>query len=271
MLEYLGFGSVLLNLPVFDESQPLFKACISTLCTNEEQEVLTYMYDRLFVENLNYIKSLPQINASFLIQSIKTERERSSFADVEKILTPPLNAYDEALKENPQNTMHDLILYLAWDRMCVWIGRLFNHQSADPKFIKGIDVLKECLIESYQHISREKRTSPGFYRMVESLFFYQMREENIQKHTDAEWAILSESFNILTTEDELADFFYIDDAVISQDTLSAESEHSELYLTLDSPEKVNSRLILSKYMIDKLKKEIPSWNYTLCNKKIIYD
>lgn len=270
LLEYLELGSVLSNLPAFDQTQPLFVACISTLCAYEEKEVLLYMYDQLFAENLNQINALPQIKSSFLLQAIKEQRQRFSFLEVTKVLSSTLAANEAALSEKASHTMHDLILYLAWDRMCVCMARLFDYQSTDPKFIKGIGVLKECLIESYQHIAQQGRTTPGIYRMLESLLFYQMREENLQKHTPAEWTMLSQSFLALKAQDELVDIFYIDDAVVTVEKLKTEEETSEYYLTLDSPTSTNFRLSLAQYMMDKLKSEVTWWDYALRPKKIIH-
>lgn len=260
LLEYLDLGSLLSELPPFDQNQPIFKACVSSLCENEEKEVIFYIYDRLFAENLNQIKDLPQIDASFLLQAIKKQREKSFFLELEKIVSHTLAAYEIALLDKTSDTMHDLILYLAWDRMCVWMAHLFNYQSTNPKFINGIQVLKECLIESYQHIAMQGRTVPGLYRMLESLFFYQMREENLQKHTDAEWALLSQSFPVLKPQNELVDFFYIDDSV----------EGNTAYLTMDFEDSVHLRLALAHHMIDKIKEETPHWNYTLQPKNILF-
>ncbi len=270
LLEYLGLGSILSSLPAFSQDQPLFEACVSTLCANEETEVLFHLYDRLFAENLNQINALPEIKPSFLLQEIKEKRQKISFLEVESVLSPSLTAYEISLTEKASHTMHDLILYLAWDRMCVWMSRLFDYQSTDPKFIKGIGVLRECLIESYQHITQQGRTTPGIYRMLESFLFYQMRDENLEKLTAAEWTILSRSFQALKAQDKLVDFFYIDDAVTSEKELKIEEENSEYYLTLDSPDRVNIRLSLAQYMMDKLKSEVPNWDYVLRPKKIVY-
>lgn len=269
LLEYLGHESVLSNLPAFDQNQPLFEACIWTLSTNEETEVLCQLYDLLFAENLNQIKALPQINTSFLLPAIKKQRQKNSL-EVEKMLSPALATYETSLTEKASHTMHDLILYLAWERMCVCMARLFDYQTKDPKFIKGIGVLKECLIESYQHIARQGRTTPGIYRMLEAFLFYQMREENLEKHNAEEWALLCQSFQILKDQDMLADFFYIDDAMIPEGELKSEEGDSAYYLTLDSPARVNARLLLAQYLIDKLKAEIRNWDYSLIPKKIIH-
>lgn len=270
LLEYLQLGSIFVNLPVFDQATSIFEVTVSTLCENQEKEDVFYIYDSLFAENLNHIKSLPQINASFLLQSIQEQRQQSSFKEVEKALSPSLAAYEVALREKTSHTMHDLILYLAWDRMCVWMARLFDYQSTHPQFIKGLEILKECLIESYQHIAQQGRTSPGIYRMLESFVFYAMREENLQNHTEIEWKVLSQAFQALKAPDEIVDCFYIDEAVILKDRLKAEEENAECYLTLDFPDRVKSRSALAQYMMDKLQSTTPQWGYVLRPKKIVY-
>lgn len=262
LLEYLGLGTLFSTLPVFDQNNPLFKACISTLGTTEDQEVVFHLFDRLFAENLNYIKALPQIKESFLLQAIKAQRQKSSSQEEKTLFFPALAHYEASLAEKPSQTMHDLILYLAWDRMCICAARLFDYQSTDPKFLKNIAILRDCLIESYQHIIQKGQTIPGIYRMLESFLFYYMREENLEKLTDAEWVLLSQSFQVLKAEEQLADFFYIDDV--------EENNGSECYLTLDSPSRVNTRLSFARCMVDKLKTEVPTWRYTLEPKEIVY-
>src|SRR5689334_11442972 len=69
-LQYLGLGSLLSQLPTFDQTHPLFKACVATLCANDENEVIFYVYDQIFAEILNQIKSLPQIHADFLLRAL---------------------------------------------------------------------------------------------------------------------------------------------------------------------------------------------------------
>lgn len=255
LLEYLNFGSLFSNLSPFDENQPLFNASISTLTANAEKEVVFYIYDRLFAEILNQIKNIPQINATLLLKKIKEKRKTPIW------LSNTLATYETALTESPSSTMHDLILYLAWDRMCVWMGQLFNYQSENENYMKATAVLKECLVESYQHITCQGHTIPGLYRMVESLLFFQMREENIQEHTDEEWAMLTQIFPALKGQNELADFFYIDDAVTK--------DSSDCYFTLDPHEMVATRMIFAQYMVGKLKEEIVDWDFAWQSKKIL--
>ena len=253
LLEFISLGTLFSQLPLFEQGQPLYEASIKVLYENEETEVVQYMYDRLFVEILNRIKALPQMNAPFLLQAIKERREHPSYASLDKMLSSTVTSYEAALKENPSHAMHDLILYLAWDRMCVYVSHLFNHQTIDPKFLKSLDVLKECLVESYLHISEQGRTKPGFYRLLEALFFYDMREENLQKHSDTEWALLTQSFPVLKGQDELADFSYIDEAFVN--------DLSTNHFTADSLETVNIRIALAQNMVNKLKTNVSEWKY----------
>jgi len=252
LLESLDLGALFLDLPLFDETLPLFMATVAALNAPHEGEVLFYLFDRLFTECLNQVKALPQINASLLLQAIMGRIKEGN------ALSSPLKAYEGSFREKTADTMHDLILYLAWDRMCVWMAQIFNHPSTHPIFIQNIGVLRGCLIESYLHIAQNGKTEPGTFRMIEALFFYQMREENLQKPTADEWTMLSQSFPALKPQNELMDFFYIDD-----------EGGSSCYLTQDAPEIVGRRLALAHYVVDGLKSEILEWGYTLQPKNVV--
>lgn len=248
LLEYLGLGNLMQKFPPFDQNQPLFEECLKILFTHNAKDVLHHLYDQLFAECLTQIKNLPEINPSWLINEINSKRQKTPLTD---LLEPDVFQYENALINNPSHTMHDLILFLGWDRMCVRTAILFDHQSADPTFMHSLEVLKDCLIESYHHIAQHGRTFPSLYRLIEALYFYEMREENLQTHSESEWTILSQALPALKGPDELADFFYIDDAVVPNE------ENAVQYLTCDSPDKVNVRLALANYMLVKL--NYPSW------------
>ncbi|MBA3238435.1 MAG: hypothetical protein H0T62_08850 [Parachlamydiaceae bacterium] len=269
LLEYLELGSIFANLPAFDETQPIFKTCISMLSVNEDKEILFYVFDRLFTENLNQIKNLPQINAPFLSEAINAHRQTSNYLAVEHVLSEVLDTCKAVLEVNAVHTMHDLILYLAWDRMCMCMARIFDYQSTDPIFTQGIEVLRGCLIESYQHINQQGMTIPGIYRMLEALFFYEMREENLQNHTATNWITLNQSYKTFVGQNELPDFFYIDDAIIPVEELKSVNETSECYLTQERSENVQARLALTQLMLSKLKAENSQWNYVLQPQKIV--
>lgn len=261
LLTFLDRGSVFGELPSFEESQPLFQACVKTLFASAEKEVLFYVFDRLFAEILQQVAALPTINASTLSAAIE-ERQKKLYDERETALTYSLNFYQLSFSQAAPRVMHDLVLYLAWDRMCVAVSRLFDYQTDSPVFVHGLTVLKDCLLESYQHIKQQGRTSPSLYRLLEAFFYYQMREENLQKHTEEEWAVLSAGIPTLKIENEPADFFYIDDAM-------GESG-AEVYLTLEPSEKVHTRLVLMKCLLNKLKTEDPHGAYQLPEKNIVF-
>ena len=266
LLEYLDLGSLFTHLPAFDSTQPIFQACLATLFSHDEneKESLYYMYDKLFAENLCSIKDLPQIQPSSLLQAIE-RRKADDISETKSAFSLTLNTYEKLIKENPAQTMHNLILYLAWDRMCVCVAQLFDYQSTNAKFINGLINLKECLIESYQHITQQGRAKPSIYRLFETLFFYYMREERLQTHLPEEWAILSQGFQIFKGQEELVDFHYIDDAVFSE---IKDTEASECYLSMDSSDRIQVRLAFANIIMNKLKSEVPGWKYSL-DQKII--
>lgn len=247
-IEALGLGSILHALPDLTEK------CIAKVASYADQTELYHLFDSMFAEYLTQIKSIPEINAQYLLQAIADHEIKPWFSG-------PLEPFKSRLIENPALTMHDLILYLGWDRMCMGMSRIWDHQSPDPEFQRGIEVLKECLIESFQHIHKDGRTAPSLYRLFEALFFYYMREENIQKHTDEEWTLLNQSFQILKSPEKLADIFYIDDMLLPAE--------DQIYITLDLEEKVNIRLAFADFMMGRLKKEIPVWNYESYKKQVV--
>ncbi len=267
LLEYLGLGQLLSRLPPFDKTEIFFTASVAALCEVDNPEDLFYIYDSLFTEMIKQVKSLPEIDPAFLLGKIEEKKEKLSFWEMEKILSPALVAQEKVLRDNAPHAMHDLVLYLAWERMCICMSRLFDHQLIDPKFIQNLKRLKWCLIESYQHIASQGRTSPSFYRLIEALFYYQMREEHLNLHPEGDWELLTRSFPSLKGPDELIDCFYIDHAVVPE---SKTVEETFCHLTLDSPDIVESRLALAQYMINRLKEEIPQWNYALRPGNIIH-
>lgn len=267
LLEYLGLGKILSRFPSFDKDHPLFKASVSALSEVENPEDLFYIYDSLFTEMLKQVKSLPEVDRDFLLRKIGEKKEKLSFWEMEKVLSPALSIKERAFEENGPHAMHDLILYLAWDRMCVSMSRLFDFQSNDPIFLQNLRKLKWCLIESYQHIASQGRTSPSFYRLMEALFYYQMREEHLQLHAEHDWILLTKSFAALKNQNELVDCFYIDHSIGGG---VEKQEQALCHLTLDDPEIVECRLALASYMLNHLKKEFPQCNYTLNTGKIIH-
>lgn len=264
---YLGQDSLLSSLPPFELGTPLFEATVAALEGGVEKEDCLAIYDRLFAECLYQIKALPQMKASFFLQAIQQKRrEGDVFHEWKQNLKTALDPFEKAFQEKPADTLHDLILYLAWDRMCVWMANLFQFPSTQSGFSAGIQIFKECLIESYQHITQQGKTKPGIYRMLEALFYFQMREEHLQKPTFAEWTLLSQSFPALQSADSWSDSFFIDDAWILEGSVEGK-ETSLFYLTAKEPQIVEKRLELAQYFSCQLKKEFPDWKYILEFKK----
>lgn len=264
LLEYLDLGQLFSQVPPFD-STPIYTATISALCEVENLEDLFYIYDSLFTAMIKQIKSLPEMDALFLLQKIEEKKKSPSFLQVEKILIPALAIHERMLRDRTSHAMHDLVLYLAWDRMCICMARIFDYRSNHPIFIENVKRLKWCLIESYNHITSDGKTSPSFYRLTEALFYYQMREEHT--HPKAEWELLTKSFPALKDPNELHDFFYIDEAIRPA---SKTEEESHCHMTVDPPEMVQSRFDLAQYIIGRLKEEIPQWNYRLYPSGIVH-
>lgn len=262
LLEYLGIVEWIHNLPAFDQEQELFKGCIAALHEYEEKETLQYMFDRLFTEIVNQIIEIPELSPDSLSQAIK--RRKASLKGVaERLIVPGLSYYENSLNQNTAYTMHDIILYLSWERMCVYVARLFDYQLPDPKVIAGINIIRDCLVESFLHIREQGRTIPSAFALFEALFFYYKREENLQKHTAEEWDLLSKSFKVLKNQEKPVDVFYVDDAIMLWDSLTGEKGVIFGYLTGDQPEKVNARVAFAQLIIGKLRNEFPEWIYGL--------
>ncbi|MCX6990014.1 MAG: hypothetical protein NTX49_02955 [Chlamydiae bacterium] len=267
LLAYLELESLFTRLPVFDKTDSIFETCLTILHTSEDRDTLLSLYDHLFAKNLSEIKDLPEISAPFILEAIKQAREKDSFPLIEKVVSAVLTYYETALLENTSHTMHDLILNLSWNRTCSCLRHLFDFPSADQKFLSALNILRRCLIESYSHIKLQKKTSPSIYSLIEALFFYEVREENLQKHTASNWALLSESFPLIEKENILTDFPYIDDAIVSKETV--DEDQSSCFLTLESAGSVESRLSLARYMLEKIEDLEPAWNFRLEPKKIV--
>jgi hypothetical protein len=267
LLAYLGCGDVLTRFSSFDRESPLFTATVSALCEVNNQDDLFYVYDSLFTEMLKQVKSWPEIDAAFLLKKIEEKKKALPFFDMGETLFLTLTSHEKALRDDTHRAMHDLVLYLAWDRMCVCMSRLFDYQTDHPMFLRNLKGLKWCLAESYQHILSQGRSRPSFFRLVEALFYYQMREEHLQHHTESEWALLSQSFPVLKKPDELVDFFYIDHAIVPD---VDQQSGAICHFTLDLPEVVQSRLELARYMMSHLEKEMPQWKCALTSSRIVH-
>jgi hypothetical protein len=265
LLEYLGLGSLFETFPQFNDQHPLFDFLIASIATKSDKDLIIRIYDQIFVECLTQVKALSEIDPASLLSQIRNKRQSTSF------LSLPLEGYERLLLENPYNTIHDLTLYLAWDRVCVNLAVVFDYIYPEIKSPQALQILKDCLLESFQHISAQGRTAPVFFRLIEALFAYQMRDENIQSHTESEWQILCQSSKALRAREHLSDIYYVDAAIINTQQIASLNNSEKIFrvCTMDSADRVNSSMSLANLMIDKLKNEESKWQYALRPVEII--
>lgn len=271
LLEYLGESALLEVFPKLDEQSSLFSFLKTSLAADPTPDACFKLYDQIFAECLTLVKALPQINPEYLLNKIHQQQQIPSFTHTNTLFHTTLEKFTIDLTEKPSHAMHDLILYLGWDRICVVFAAVFDHIFNDANFKEGLKTFKECLIESFQHITQHGRTSPGFYRFVETFYAYQMRDENIKSHNDAEWQILCHSSYVLKPDNELPDVPYIDACIVHKEHLHQNQHHEQcVVFTQDSQEQVNARLDLVQFTMNKLQHEEQSWNYALVPPHVIY-
>lgn len=265
-LQYLNLADLFKGFPKFDESNSLYRDYIAHLLQKQDQSFVFNMYDHLFAECLTQVKAFSEMNAPFLMEALLKADEKNTSSYLKKLFSYSTERYKKSFSDNPVFAMHDLIFYLGWDRMCVCVGNLFDYQTTEPHFLTNIKIFKDCLIESFQHITKTGHTAPSFFKLVEALFFYQMREEHLQNHSEEEWQILNKSFHAFHSKDKLADYYYIDTRLVENNKLDLKPK----FLNLDSKDYVSTRIALAQLMNKKLKEENPSWNFDLLDTEIIF-
>lgn len=258
LLKYLGMESLFEKFPEFNEQNELFAFIVSAIAKDGEEELLIRLYEQVFVECLTYVKAVEQIHPSFIISEIQRKRSLGK----SELFSCSLDKYESLFVEKPYETIHDLTLYLAWDRVCVNLTKVFECVFPDLRQREGLRIIKECLVESFHHITAHGRTKPSFFRLIEALYAYQMREENLQTHTDEEWLILCQGLGALRSRGDLIDVFYIDA------TFGDDLEPKRVF-TLDLVDEVKACLSLGQYMVEKLKREVSSWQYDFCPMEIV--
>ena len=235
LLHYIGSSDLFERFPSFGTENALFRLIQNQIENGAANEILIDLYDLLFVECLTEVKALPEVSAAFLLQAMgaKSWPPLFSQAGIE---------WQRKLEENPKEVLHDLTLYLAWDRMCVRAAIIFEQAPCSDAALQGIETFKSCLIESFQHILGQKKSSPGFFRLMEALFAIEMRPERIDRHSDQEWAILSQGASLLRPREFLVDPLYICEVA-----RTLNDGDRAVRATLDSEEKSVSARNLSAY------------------------
>ncbi len=222
-------------LDEFNVKNPLFDYLVSH--PNLSEEVIIRFYDQIFVECLTKVKSLPYMQYEFLSAKIE-EREKNP------ALASSLFSYREKMKQTPYPFLHDLILYLGFDLVCIRLAILFENIPTIPI---RLEILKSCLVESFNHIKKDGKTSPGFFRLTEALYAYQMREEKLKQYSEEEWAILCKGTIALRSRNYFLNVGYID--------LALSEKNPVIVFTSESSEIVKATLALAKYNLSALGNE----------------
>jgi len=261
LLSCIGENSLFESLK-FDPEKKIFNVIISTLALNPQKEILLRLYDQIFVEFLTLIKSLPQVNANFLLEKISASESKGH-----AFFNKPLQHYKSRLADHTRQAMHDLVLYLAWDQVCNYIANIFDFNSTEFKIKESLQVFLDALTESFRHIFNQGKIVPSFFRLSEAVYSFQMRDENLQGYSESEWSTLSQSSKALKPKEMLANAMYIDATITEQKKI--ESENTILFFTLDSPEVVDSTLQLARYVNEKIALDTCCWSFSFHPAQIV--
>lgn len=257
-LEAVDLGTLLLTFPPFDASNGLYNFLISSSAAEATPDLLMRIFDQIFVECLTLVKALPQVDQTFLLEQIHNSKRDGS------PLQEELDHYTLKLIEQPYDTMHDLTLYLGWDRVTTYLAVIFEAIPVEPRFHQVLEVLKECLLESFQHITGKGRTRPSFYRLVEALYALEMRPDRLDNHSEEEWDVLARGSRALQPRGELTDVAYVDQAM--RDTrvhLFGENSNLVRVVTTESAEVVIAGLDLAHNVVGRLKQDRVDWHYAI--------
>lgn len=227
-----------------EREDPLFQATISSLLEIQKEEDLFYLYDSLFSSCLQKIYSLPWLQAEALFLKMVEQKQKKKGFWQEKLLDCYENYF---LQEGLKKIHQDLVLSLTWDRFCLLSSQLFDFPSKEPLVLQNLARFKDCLIDSYHHIVGQKKSRPSFFRLVNALFYYEVREERIDLHSAFEWQLLTQSFPLLLLDHEISSCSYVDFWV------NQEKKIEEVkILTVDSLEIVQAKKALSSWFSQKI-------------------
>lgn len=257
-LTFLGIDDLLKNFPAFDSSNELYRIMMEVIESNPPKEVYFDLFDQLFVDCLTHIKAIPEVDANYLTGELRA-KEKPAF------LAESLLQWELALTENPKIFLHDLTLYLGWDRVCVRLAILFETVPDTVTSREWYQMLRGCLAESFQHISRQGRTEPSFFRLQEALYAYDMRDDMLQKHTEAAWEILTKGAMSLSSREKAPELGFLDRSV----TDKAYNTTGTIFCA-ESEEKILAGWNLAKYYLLTFETDFPEWDFHLADTSITF-
>jgi len=230
LFEYLELHVLFENYPQFNQD-PFFIIMIAAINENVSAEILMDLYDQLFANCLTEVKGMSQVNAAFLLDKFKNQTTNPLFS-----LSSSM--FKNLIINDPYPVIHELTLYLGFDRMCVSLSAIFEEPKL--KNTEGLKVLMDCLIESFQHITAQGTAPVSMFRLIETFYAYQMRDENLDNHSEADWLTLCKGSECLRPRDQMIDVEYIDQALKNEPII---------VLTSDSEDKFKASRALADYMI----------------------
>lgn len=256
LILYIGLESLFEEFPGFDKDSELFSLALKAGEAKADKDVFVEIFDQLFVECLTHVKALEIVNAFYLLDHLRVDLAPDYFKAA-------LQEWKDYLLTEPKVLLHDLTLFLAWDRVCTRLAILFEQAET----MVGFEALKECLAESFQHITKEGATTPGFFRLMEAFYAIDMREENLQQHPEEKWNILSRGAQSLSNRGRLADVAFIDQAIVLKD--KPVEKEPEQFLTLQPFEKVQAGWELCRHFVESFEKTVPGWPYILARSNVL--
>lgn len=249
------------NFFTLEEDNPLFKAIITALNNPLNADLLMRLYDQIFVECLTHVKNMPQINDLSLIKKIKEHKHLETMQQFNELTAPLFDYYTNYLTHHRCEAMHNLILFLAWDRVCVNLAIIFEHDPSSTSIREGLNLLKACVLESFQHITSQKKSAPSFFRLLETLYADAMRQENLDHHTEAGWKILCQGAALLKPREQLADLFFIDGAIKEVSAQESLEQDSLSFISSRSNEEIEAGVNLANYLNLEVKNWMKDWPY----------
>ena len=133
---------------------------------------------------------------------------------------------------------------------------ILEHENKNELLVHFYD---QVFIECLTHVKAMPELGPSFLlEQIEKkrgecpFYSYYLKKENLPHHTEEEWKILCQGSITLKPRDKFTAVPYLD--VVAG---------NRKVLTLDSLTQVKAAVALTECILEKLKKEHPTWSYSL--------
>lgn len=116
------------------------------------------------------------------------------------------------LSQDLSDYRNQIVLYLTWDRMCVWTGIIWDFFAESAERL-SLSIWKELLIESFVHIHQTKQTVPSLFRLVDALYRYSLMRSQRDAHEESLWQDICAMSGYTLQESQIPWVPYIDGGV----------------------------------------------------------